>query len=261
MMPAQQMKRMTFGNAALSVRMRIWKWADHIRLNQKAMTKKKKTTVASSGGGLDLRCTSWSSPCSGRRRSTPAWFLFRGRCCRCRSSWRPNGSGRSRSMGRRRGRRGGRSGRRLPCSGSLFSGWSRWCSACRWRWWGCTSRSQTPACRTRGRLSRCSSCSTGCTPGYGTRSVSWVLPPLVNLIAEFEPLLDLYPLSCCFGLEVTADVCTCAFCFCHPNHIIINIWIGSLTDCRRIPVRTERVQRMKEAMQVRMMTQSNTSVR
>lgn len=53
--------------------------------------------------------------------------------------------------------------------------------------------------------------------------MSWVLPPLVNLIAEFEPLLDLYPLSCCFGLEVTADVCTCAFCFCHPNPIIINI--------------------------------------
>lgn len=177
---------------------------------QSTMTKKN-PTVASSVGGLDLRCTSWSSPCSGWPRSTPAWFLFRGRCCRCRSWWRPNGSRRSRSKGRRRGRRGGRWGRRLPCSRSLFSGWSRWCSACRWRWWGCTSRSQTPACRTRARLSRCCSCSTGCTPGYGTRSVSWVLPPLGNLSAEFEAAARPLPP---FLLLRTWSYCRCSHvCF------------------------------------------------
>lgn len=257
-MPAQQMKRMTFGSAALSVRMRIWKRADHIPLNQRAKPHRS----------------------AGRRLAAVWTYVVLLEVAHVADDADPHQHGSCPEedaadvvagdvltevgVGQRGGASdgvGGRSGRRLPCSRSLFSGWSRWCSACRWRWWGCTSRSRTPACRTRGRLSRRCSCSTGCIPGYSTRSVSRVLPPLVKLSAEFEPPLHLYPLSCCFRLEVTVDGSTCAFWFCHPNPIIINIRIGSLTHCRRIPVRTERVQRMKETMQVRMMTQSNASVR
>lgn len=43
MIPAQQMKRITFGSAALSVRMRIWKRADDVRLRAYLKKKKKPT--------------------------------------------------------------------------------------------------------------------------------------------------------------------------------------------------------------------------
>lgn len=201
--------------------------------------KKTTTTLLCGEAAIDLllRCTSWSSPCNGWLPSTQAWFPFPGRCCRCRSWWPPSRSRRTQS------REGATAGLdELLSAGTLF-----WISIFRME------------------------------PMMLMRSLTMMrmYQPLTNSSLSHQgaslPLLFLqYSLYSCSQhqerhLVAATDV---LFFFFHSSPIIIIIFFHlsckspkiALTNCRRIPEMTERVQRMKEVMQVRMMRQSKASV-